>query len=307
MTSMSRGALAFAIATAIACAAPDSPPKARAFATPDAAVHALIGIVKQKNLDELLALLGPDGEQLAASSDPATGRRHREVFSAAVAEGWHLVEHGPDRRSLVVGNENWPFPIPLVREADGWRFDTAAGKEEVIARRVGRNELAVIQICRTYVAAQQLYSRQGHDGKPPGLYAKVFQSDAGKQNGLYWPAGRDGKRSPLGELVAEAAADGRTTRPAGERPMPFHGYYFKILTAQGSHAPGGAKDYVRNGELSDGFALIAWPADYDDTGVMTFIVNRDGMVFESDLGPDTASLASQTTRYDPDPSWSIVR
>jgi hypothetical protein len=279
-------------------------PAQRTFSTPEAAVQTLIDLVKKGNLKELLPLFGPDGEELASSSDPATGRQNREVFAAAAAEGWHLEQLGPDRRALVVGNENWTFPIPLVREAQGWRFDTAAGKEEVIARRIGRNELAVIEVCRTYVVAQQLYARDGHDGKRAGLYARTFRSDHGKHNGLFWPAAHGQKLSPLGDLLAEAAADGRAE---GAEPSPFHGYYFRILEAQGANAEGGATNYVVNGDMSRGFALVAWPSEYDVTGVMTFIINQTGVVHESDLGADTSRTAAALTRYDPDASWRVVR
>ena len=186
---------------------------------------------------------------------------------------------------LVIGNEAWPFPVPIVKDASGWHFDTAAGKEEVLDRRIGRNELAVIRICRTYVAAQRLYASRGHDGLPAGLYARAFASEPGRQNGLYWPARRGEKRSPLGDLVAHAAEEGRALGKAGaEAPPPFHGYHFKILTAQGPAAPGGAKSYVVDEKMSGGFALVAWPAQYDVTGIMTFIVNQDGVVQQKRSG-----------------------
>jgi hypothetical protein len=258
-------------------------------------------------MSDLLQVLGPDGEELAASSDPATGRHNREVFLVAAGEGWQLEDHGPDRRTLVIGNERWPFPVPLVKETAGWRFDTAGGKEEVLARRIGRNELAVIQICRTYVTAQRLYARHGHDGKPAGLYAKAFRSEPGRQNGLYWPTSRGEKRSPLGDLVAQAASEGRNPQGTAGQPAPFHGYYFRILTAQGSGAAGGAKDYLVGEDMSGGFALVAWPAQYDATGVMTFIVNQDGVLYENDLGPETDALARAMARYDPGPSWKPVQ
>jgi hypothetical protein len=272
----------------------------RTFQTPEDAVRALIDVVKAGDLDKLIAFLGPDGQELAAGSDPATGRRNREVFTVAVAEGWRLVERSPNRKDLVIGNEAWPFPIPLVREGQAWRFDTARGKEEVIARRIGRNELDVIEVCRTYVAAQRRYAQQGHDGKPEGLYAKTFHSEPGKQNGLYWTVERGHRGSPFGDLVAQAAEEGRSLS------SPFHGYYFKILTAQGAAAPGGASNYFVNGEMSAGFALVAWPAQYDVTGVMTFIVNQSGVLLETDLGTTTDAIAGAMTRYNPDPSWRPV-
>jgi DUF2950 family protein len=276
----------------------------RTFATPEAAVRALAAAVKAGQLDEVVAIFAPDGQELAASSDPATGQRNREVFTAAFAEGWRLVSQGANQKTLVVGNEAWPFPVPLVKEAGKWHFDTAAGKEEVLARRIGRNELAVIAICRTYVSAQVRYAHEGHDGKRAGLYATTFRSDAGRQNGLYWPAVHGKPLSPLGDLVARAADEGR---PLTDPPSPFHGYYFKILTGQGAGAAGGAKSYVVSGEMSGGFALVAWPAQYDATGVMTFLVNQDGVIRQKDLGTGTEAAARAMTVYDADASWVGVQ
>jgi hypothetical protein len=276
------------------------------FAAPEDAVKALAEVVKTGTMDELMAILGPDGQDLVASSDQATGRRNREVFTVAVAEGWKLVDQGTNTKALVIGNEGWPFPVPLVKDANGWRFDTAAGKEEVLARRIGRNELAVIGICRTFVAAQRLYAQRGHDGKPAGLYAKTFRSDPGQQNGLYWPTAHGRKRSPLGDLMAEAAEEGRAPSTDRQQPSPFHGYFFRILTAQGPAATGGAKDYVIKGEMSGGFALIAWPARYDVTGVMTFLISHDGILREKDLGPETDLAARAMNLYNPDASWATV-
>src|SRR4051812_11598248 len=286
-----------ALTGSLSCRGGSSP---QTFATPEDAVKQLVDVAKKGTIDDLVKILGPDAQPLVEASDPATARQHRQVFVVAAREGWRLEENGPDRRTLIVGNEAWPFPVPLVKEGSRWRFDTATGVEEVVARRIGRNELAVIRACRTYVFAQLLYARRGHDGKPAGLYATTFRSDTGKQNGLYWPAVRGEKRSPLGELVAQAAGDSAT-------PTPFHGYYFRILKTQGPDAPGGAGDYVVKGEMSGGFALVAWPASYDGTGVMTFIVNRDGTVREKDLGPETATLASTMTAYNPDATWQIVQ
>ena len=278
----------------------------RSFATAEDAVRGLIAAVKGGNLNELVALFGQDGQELVDSSDPATGRRNREVFIAAVNEGWRLVDQKTNQKVLIVGNEGWPFPVPLVSEANRWRFDTAAGTDEVLARRIGRNELAVIETCRTYVAAQHRYALVGRDGKPAGLYAKAFHSDPGKQNGLYWPSVHGHPLSPLGDLVAEAEQQGTSLATAHEPPVPFHGYYFKILTAQGAAAPGGKKDYIVDGELSGGFALVAWPADYDATGIMTFLVNRDGIVQQKDLGTKSDAAARAMTLYNPDASWTKV-
>jgi Protein of unknown function (DUF2950) len=282
-------------------------PTQRTFRTPEDAVRALTDSVKAGKVDELVAIFGQDGRELVESSDPATTRKNRQVFTAAVAERWRLEDEPAGAKVLVIGNEDWPFPVPLVKEGNDWRFDTAAGKEEVLSRRIGRNELAVIQICKTYVNAQRIYAKRGHDGKPAGLYAKTFGSDPGKHNGLYWPPVRGQRRSPFGDLVAQAAAEGRSVGGGGGQPSPFYGYYFKILTAQGAAAPGGAKDYVSNGELSGGFALVAWPAEFDVTGIMTFIVNGDGVLHEQALGPDTDRVARAMTAYNPDASWSTVQ
>ena len=234
----------------------------RAFATPEDAVKALVETVKSGNVDALQPFFGPEGRELAASSDPTTARMNRQVFVVAVSEQWHLEDASSGRKTLVIGNEEWPFPVPLVKGADGWRFDTAAGKEEVLARRIGRNELQAIATSRAYVTAQWRYAEQGHDGKPAGVHATKLKSDPGKENGLYWPTAHGQKRSPLGDLVAEAAEEGRTVGADRPQPTGFHGYYFKILTGQGAAVPGGARSYIVKGEMSGGFAFVAWPARY---------------------------------------------
>ena len=304
------GAIALMWSVAVllpSCSKAPEPPRGRAFATPEEGVAALAAAVRASSVNDLLAIFGPDANDLVTSSDPVTARGRREVIAVAFAERWQLVDGAPGTKTLVIGNESWPFPIPLVKDAGGWRFDVAAGKEEVIARRIGRNELAAITVCRTYVAAQRLYSRGGHDGQAAGIYAKTFRSDPGRQNGLYWPTGPRQKRSPLGDLVAYAERQGGTAGGDGSKPSPFHGYFFRILTAQGADAPGGAKDYVVNGALSGGFALVAWPAQYDMTGVMTFIVNQDGTVRETDLGAETGTLAPAIAVFNPDGSWRAVQ
>jgi DUF2950 family protein len=280
----------------------------RTFATPEEAVNALIVAAKAGNLDALVEIFGPDSKDLVASSDPTTARQNRQTFLVAAAERTRLADDGPKKRTLVIGNENWPFPVPIVKVTNGWQFDTASGKQEVVDRRIGGNELAVIDTCRAYVAAQQRYAQLGHDGKPAGLYAMTFRSDPGKENGLYWPAKRGRKLSPLGDLVGRAAQEGRAINTTGgEEPSPFQGYYFKILTGQGSAARGGAKQYVVNGEMSGGFALVAWPAQYNSSGVMTFIVNQDDVVHQKDLGSQTDATARKITSYNPDKSWQQVR
>jgi hypothetical protein len=275
-----------------------------AFATPEEAVRALLDAARADDLDAVVAIFG-SGKDLVDSSDPRLARRNRQVVLAAAAEQWRLVDDRTDRRVLVIGRESWPFPVPLVRGAAGWRFDTAAGREEILSRRIGRNELAAIRIARTYVVAQRLYARQGHDGKPPGRFARSFRSDPGRQNGLYWPAARRERRSPLGDLIANAA-DERARTAGADQSSPFHGYHFRILTAQGVAAPGGAKEYVVDDEMTAGFGLLAWPAEYDVTGIMTFVVSRDGVLHEKDLGPETKTLARTIALYNPDETWSAV-
>jgi hypothetical protein len=299
-------AIACAVVTTLV-AAPAPRSKQQTFASPEDAVRALAAAAKAGSLDQLLTLFGPDAQDLVDSSDRATARRNQEVFAVAFAEGWRLVDQGTNRKVLIVGNEGWPFPVPLVNDAHRWRFDTAAGKEEVLARRIGRNELEVIETCRAYVAAQHRYAQDEHDGNHAGLYAMKLRSDPGRQNGLYWPSGRGSKPSPLGDLVAEAAKEGRSIAADQPPPTPFHGYYFKILTGQGPNAPGGAASYVVDGAMSGGFALVAWPVEYDGSGIMTFIVGQDGVVRQKDLGPETETLAPAMAVYNPDATWSEVR
>jgi hypothetical protein len=280
---------------------------ARQFPSPEDAVRAFIDAAKAGRVADLVAILGADGKELIESSDPATARQSQKVFTVAVGEQWRLEDAAPNRKTLVIGNEEWPFPVPLVKEESGWRFDTAAGKEELIARRIGRNELAAIATVRAYLIAQRRYAEQAHDGNPAGVHAPRFASDPGKQNGLYWPTKAGQPRSPLGDVVAQAAAEGRAADRDRSQPSPFHGYYFKILTAQGSAAAGGKKQYLVKGLMSGGFALVAWPAQYDVTGVMTFVVNQDGIVHEKDLGPGTDPAARKMTVYNPDKSWRQVK
>ena len=260
---------AAALVAALACQVASPVPEQRTFASPEEAVKALLQVAKDGKVEELMKLLGPDVQRLVDVSNSKTALQNREVFVVAAAEAWRLTDNGANGRVLVVGYESWPFPIPLVADAGRWRFDTAAGVEEVLARRIGRNELAVIRACRTYVYAQRVYASRGHDGKPKGLYATALRSEPGRHNGLYWPATRGESRSPLGDLIADAA----------EEKSSFHGYHFKILAPR----------------EQNGFALAAWPATYDGTGVMTFVVNQDGVVREKDLGSDTPRVAGTMT------------
>src|SRR5262245_10190265 len=307
--SPSRAAAALLLISAVLVALPScrrEPASARTFNSPEEAVKALSSAVTTEKVEDVLQIFGPDGKDLIDTSDPASARRGRQVFAAAFTERWKLVDRDGGGRTLVIGNEEWPFPVPLIQTPQGWHFDAALGKEEVITRRIGRNELAVIEICQTYVVAQRRYARTAHDGKKPGLFAAAFRSDPGKQNGLYWAVQKGEPRSPLGDLLAEAADPARLKSDAA-KPPPFYGYYFKILTAQGPSAIGGARNYVVNGDMSDGYALVAWPAQYDSTGIMTFIINQDGIVREKDLGPETDAAARAMSTFDPDASWTFAR
>ncbi len=238
------------LATLAACRRTESAPPAPAFETPQAAVIELAKAVKGGDLAKVMAIFGPDAQALVDTSDPVTARRNQQVFSVAFSEYWRVVPTGLGRATLVVGFEEWPFPIPLVKDGGKWRFDTAAGREEILARRIGRNELAAIRVCRAYVAAQRIYAKYGHDGKPAGIYAAAFRSDPARENGLYWQARHGQRRSPVGDLLAAASIDtvAVARRASNEGPQPFHGYYFRILTAQGAAASGGARDYVRRWE-----------------------------------------------------------
>jgi hypothetical protein len=275
------------------------------FATPEDAVKALKDAMKTDNKEEYKAIFGPDAEEVLASGEPIADRLNREVIAAALQEGWKLHDLKDNAKELALGDEDWPLPIPIVKESAGWRFDTAAGKEEILARRIGRNELNVIQACRTYVEAQQLYASQARDGQRAGAFAQKFASSPGRQDGLYWAA-KDGEPlSPLGEFIAKASAEGYAQNTGGQL-QPFHGYFFRILTAQGQSVAGGAKSYIVDGRMTGGFALVAWPVQYGKSGVMTFVVNQDGTLYQKDLGPETESTAKATTAYNPGEGWEKV-
>jgi hypothetical protein len=273
--------------------------KQKTFANPEDAVVALVDANKAGDLNALRALLGAHGEKLLDSGDPVIDQRGREVFLVAYAEKAALMTVSPTRATLYVGNEEWPFPIPLVKEGQAWRFDTTAGAQEVLYRRIGRNELTTIRVCQAYVDAQQEYASQAHDGKPAGVYAQKIASTAGKHDGLYWKSEDPEQLSPLGEFAAEAAAEGYGQGKG--HPEAYHGYIFRILTGEG-----GSSSYVVNGEMRNGFALIATPAVYGSSGVMSFMVNQNGVVYEKDLGANTATVAAKINQFNADSSWNKV-
>lgn len=297
-----------AMVASMACAATPAASGQTHFSTPDNAVDALIGANRENNRRRLLAILGIDGSKLIRSGDPVEDEQGRTRLVSAFDEAHKIEFNGPDKAVLIVGRQEWPLPIPLIRERSGWRFDTGAGEEEVLNRRIGRNEIKVMEVCRAYVEAQREYAALKIGGQPG--FAGRFMSSRGQHDGLYWPVKPGDPESPLGPLVAQAQARGYSageSAPAPTAPQPYHGYYFRILTAQGPNAPGGAKSYIAGNRMTQGFALIAYPATFGDSGIMTFIVNNDGIIFERNLGSDTGRLALQMNRYDPDPSWRAPR
>ncbi len=271
----------------------------QSFNSPDDAVGALAAAVKSGVRQDVLKVLGADGEDIVDSGDAVADADAKEKFLSAY-DAKHSIKVDGKRASLLVGADEFPFPIPLVHTKSGWEFDTAEGRDEILFRRIGRNELDTIQTCLAFVDAEDEYSEKDR-GEGVGVYAQRIVSSPGKKDGLYWPS--DSHDSPLGELAADASAEGYK---AGSEPQPYHGYYYRILTRQGASAPGGALDYVVKGKMIGGFALIAYPAEYGNSGVMTFIVSHSGTVYERDLGENTAERAKRMTSFDPDKSWHKV-
>ncbi len=272
------------------------------FKSPDEAVSSLVDAAKAGDKTKLLAVLGPQGRRILSSGDEVADRSTREKFVAAYDARHLLRSDGEGREILILGDDDWPFPIPVIRSGDKWSFDTKAGLEEILRRRIGRNELSAIQVALAYVQAQNEYAALDPAGAGPHVYAQRIVSSRGTKNGLYWPNADGEEPSPLGEL-AEAATEGYKL---GHRPIPYHGYFYRILKRQGASAPGGAFDYVVKGKMIGGFALIAYPAEYGNSGIMTFMVNQDGTVFEKDLGRRTERLASRINSFSPDKTWRKV-
>jgi Protein of unknown function (DUF2950) len=273
----------------------------QSFKTADEAVGALMSAAKAGDRQAVLSVLGRDGADIVSSGDRVADASARNRVIQAYDAKHQVVMEGADKGVLIIGREDWPFPIPLVRKGGSWRFDTAAGRDEILFRRIGRNELSAIQACLGYVDAQQEYAEQGVAGN--GVYAQRIVSRPGKKDGLYWPVQSSEDESPLGELAASAAAEGYRV---GQQRAPYHGYYYKVLTRQGRNASGGALDYIVRGKMIGGFALVAYPAEYRNSGVMTFLVNHQGNVYEKDLGPNTARIAAGMTAFNPDNTWRRV-
>jgi hypothetical protein len=274
-------------------------PNQQVFHSPEEASAALFAAAQQTDNRALLGVLGPAGKDLVSSGDPAEDRKERDNFVAKYKQMHRVAKERNDVMILYIGAENWPDPVPLVEKNGTWYFDTDAGKEEILARRVGRNELTTIDVCHQLVDAQQQHYARANNGEH--RYALKFIGDNDGSDGLFSSENEGQSVSPLDALIASAGVENGTA--ASHDPVSFNGYYFRILTAQGNNAAGGARSYLANGQMVGGFAFVAYPAVYHSTGIMTFIVNQDGIVYQKDLGPDTEKIANAMTEYDPDSTW----
>ena len=281
-------------------------PSYQTFASPDDAGNGLLTAAKSGDSNTIIAVFGPDSKDIVVTGDPVQDKNTADLFISeyGAMHRWRKMPDGS--QTLLIGADNFPFPIPLKTNAAGqWYFDAAAGREEILVRRIGRNELDIMDVCMALADAQSQYYSGRHDDGGTHVFAAKFISDTGKQNGLYWESPEGQPKSPLGPLAAFATNEGYSLKP--DSHVPFHGYFFHMLTRQGSHAPGGAKDYVVNGKMTGGFAFVAYPAEYRNSGVMTFIINRDGVLLQKDLGSATTQVAAAMTEFDPDPSWTPVQ
>jgi len=276
------------------------------FATPEEAASALLDAVKLGDQKQMSVVLGPGSKALINSGDQHADAANRQKFVDAYEAQHKVTEVTPGHDVLDVGANDWPLPIPLVQVNGRWQFDSRAGAQEIVNRRIGRNEIAAIRVALTYVDAQRAYFEQSKQGGGAGEYAQLLASTPGKHDGLYWAAAADEPESPFGPLVAQAVEEGYPGDIEAGRQMPYQGYYFRVLKAQGPNAPGGAKSYIENGRMTGGFALVAWPAIFGASGIMTFQVNQDGVVFQKDLGKGTTAAAAAITRFDPDLTWARV-
>ena len=272
-------------------------PGQKTFSSPEDASNALVTAAQNNDEKAMFEILGRHGKQIVSSGDETEDAKSRANFVQRYQEMHRLVKEPDGTTVLYIGAENWPMPIPLVHKGNSWYFDTEAGKKEILYRRIGRNELSAIRVCQELVAAQKEYYSTQHNE-----YAQKIFSDEGQHNGLYWKAADGEPQSPIGPLVASAVAEGYAKSRDGA-PTPYRGYYYRILTRQGKNAPGGAKSYIANGKMTGGFAFVAYPAKYRSSGVMTFIVNEDGVVYQKDLGRKTDVLAKAMKEYNPNSGW----
>jgi hypothetical protein len=273
-----------------------------------AAATAFITAVKANDSEQLKRILGEKAADLLSSGDPARDEQSRLNFMKHYDTAHAITYQTKDRATLTVGTKAWPLPFPIVRANGVWYFDAEAGAQELAYRRIGHNELDAIKVVRALIDAQKAYATSGHDGQPAGAYAQRIRSKAGTQNGLYWDVADDQPSSPAGDLIAEATSEGAgegETLPNG-KPTPFHGYYYRVLRNQGDHAPGGAKDFVVDGRMTGGFAILAWPAEYGRSGVMTFMASKRGKLYQSDLGKDAETTAKGLKTFEPDSNWRLV-
>lgn len=305
MVRLFSGVTALLVAMVVLAASPalaSGPAEQRSFLSPQQAVAALVAAVQDSSDAELLSILGPGSEDLISSSDKVADQNGRARFLKAYTEKNSLDQQADDHIVLLIGAKEYPFPFPLVRQGKAWRFDTQAGIEEILNRQIGRNELHTLEVMHAYTDAQREYAcmKRNSGGQE---FAQKFTSSAGKKDGLYWQTEEGEQESPFGPLIAKATKEGYVHGLNEDPAQPFHGYYFKILTAQGEHATGGAFDYMANGKMILGFALLAYPAKYGISGIMTFIVNQEGVIYEKNLGKDTAAAATIITTFDPDDTW----
>ena len=277
----------------------------KSFSSAEEAVKAAVAAARSNNDKEMLAIFGAQAKDLIFSGDPIADKQRRALFLKAYDERNRLATEG-ENTILIVGKQDWPFPIPLVKKGQSWTFDAEKGKQEILNRRIGENELYTIQVCRAIVDAQREYAIKDRDKNALLEYAQKFVSDPGKRNGLYWEAKQGEPQSPLGPIMIRARSEGYQGKPSAT-PSPYHGYYYKILTGQGKDAPGGAYSYLVKGKMIGGFAAVAYPAHYGNSGVMSFIVNYDGKVFQKNLGKNTTAIAAGMTEYNPDSTWSVVK
>jgi len=274
----------------------------QSFETPEAGVDALVEAVKSNDQEMLRSILGHHGRKLVSSGDEVADAHNREAFIIAYSEGNKIVLESDTKATLEIGNDAWPMPIPLVKSGGRWRFDATQGEKEILARRIGANELAAIQVCLAIVDAEREYAEQDRAGDGTPHYAARFVSTPGNQDGLYWETQADEPPSPLGPLLAAAAIEGYS-KSAPKVLAPYHGYYYKFLTSQGADAPGGAYDYLVKGRMIGGFAVLAYPARYGSSGIMSFMVNHEGVIYQKNLGRQTPEVATKLTSFNPDASW----